>query len=40
MDNFSTGWRGILAASDGDVEVFGGDVRSYEGSPPSRAATP
>jgi len=30
MDNFSTGWRGILAASDGDVEVFGGDVRSYE----------
>jgi UDP-glucose 4-epimerase len=30
LDNFSTGRRGNLTASDGDVEVFEGDVRSYE----------
>jgi UDP-glucose 4-epimerase len=30
LDNFSTGRRDNLAAIDGDVEVFEGDVRSYE----------
>ena len=30
LDNFSTGRRGNLTAVDGDVEVFEGDMRSYE----------
>jgi len=30
LDNFSTGRRGNLAAVDGQVEVFEGDMRSYE----------
>jgi len=30
LDNFSTGRRGNLDAVGGDVEVFEGDVRSYE----------
>ena len=30
LDNFSTGRRGNLDAVGGDVEVFEGDIRSYE----------
>ena len=30
LDNFSTGRRQNLAVADGHVEVFEGDVRSYE----------